>query len=137
MSPRTRILSTLGKAPSTASRASRLLWTSESRATVGPMPGSGVDAFVGVDEENPQGGGNRNGDEEPEDTSQITTTHKGDDDQHRGQVDRVAEHLRRNEVVHDVRDDEVEDEHQHDFARGLRDKPAAGDRRGGAEKGPR
>src|ERR1700694_2137152 len=100
MSPRTRILSTLGKAPSTASRASRLLWTSESRATVGALSslpplgegrvgaGSGVDAFVGVDEQNPQRGGNRNGKREPEDTSQIATHHEGDDDKNRAQVDR-------------------------------------------------
>src|SRR5438128_2787978 len=102
MSPRTRILSTLGTAPSTASRASRLLWTSERRASVGPGAGSGVDAFVSVGEKNAQRGGHRNRHEEPEDTSQIAPHDERDDDQHRAQVDRVAEHLRGNEVVDDV-----------------------------------
>src|SRR5713101_4180841 len=134
MSPRTRILSTLGNAASTASRASMLLWMSESRASVGPAGGSGVDAFVGVDEQNAQGGSDRNRDEEPEDPSQIASHHERDDDQHGAQVDRVAEHLRGNEVVDDVRDDEVEDQHPDDFARGLRDKPSDGDGGEGAEK---
>src|SRR5216683_2538722 len=145
MSPSTRILSTFGRAPSTASRASRLLWTSERRARVRapsfPSPrgegvgaASGVDAFVGVDEENAQGGGDRNGDEEPEDPSQIAAHHERDDDQHRAQVDRVAEHLRGNEVVDDVRDDEVQDQHPDDFARGLRDKGSDGDGWEGTEK---
>src|SRR6267143_7013192 len=106
MSPRTRILSTLGNAASTASRASMLLWMSERSARVGPRSsppslgegrvraGSGVDAFVGVNEEYAQRGGDRNRDEEPEDASQVAPDHERDDDQHRAQVDRVAEHLR-------------------------------------------
>src|SRR3984893_17502524 len=118
MSPRTRILSTLGNAASTASRASRLLCTSERRARVGPgcsppeegrtRAASGVDAFVSVGEENAQRGGDRNRHEEPEDASEIAPHHERDDDQHRAQMDRVAEHLRGNEVVYDVGDDEVE-----------------------------
>src|SRR4030081_1878755 len=105
MSPSTRIWSTLGMAASTASRASRLLWTSESRARVGPEAGSGVDAFVGVEKENAQRRGDRHGDEEPEDAAQVATHHEGNDDQHRTQVDRVAEYFRGDEVVDDVRDD--------------------------------
>src|SRR5712691_2501324 len=151
MSPRTRILSTLGMAPSTASRASRLLWTSERRASVGglsfPPPlgegrvgalsaRSGVDAFVSVDEENAQRGGDRHRDEEPEDTSQIAPDYERDDDEHRAQVDRVAEHLRGNEVVHDVRDDEVEDQHHDPLPPRLPDKPGDSDGRAGAEKWP-
>src|ERR1700694_2886232 len=146
MSRRTRILSTVGSAPSTASRASMLLWTSDRRARVGPRSsppgegraraGSGVDAFVSVGEENAQRGGDRNRHEEPEDASEIAPHHERDDDQHRAEVDRVAEHLRGNEVVYDVRDDEVEDQHPDDFARGLRDKRRNRDRRQGAEKWP-
>src|SRR5260370_42256304 len=104
MSPSTRILSTSGRAPSTASRASRLLWTSERSARVRapsfPSPrgegvgaASGGDAFVGVDEENAQGGGDRNRDEEPEGPSQRAAHHEGGDDQHVAQGDRGAEHL--------------------------------------------
>src|SRR5713101_1560908 len=143
MSPRTRILSTLGNAASTASRASMLLWTSERRARVGPRSfprvvgaGAGVDAFVSVSEENAQRGGDRNRHEEPEDASEIAPHHERDDDQHRAQVDCVAEHLRGNEVVYDVRDDEVEDQHPDDFARRLRHKGGDGDSGEGAEKWP-
>src|SRR5437764_9398930 len=95
---------------------------------------SGVNAFVGVDEQNADRGGNRNRDEEPEDPPQIATHHERDDDQHRAQVDGIAEDLRRDEVVHDVRDDEVEDQHHHDLARGLRDEGGDGDRGEGAQE---
>src|SRR5712691_4360121 len=102
MSPSTRIRSTLGMAPSTASSASRLLWTSERRPSVGPEADSGVDAFVSVEEENAHRRGNRHRDEEPEDASQIGAHHERDDDKHRAQVDRVAKHLGGDEVVDDV-----------------------------------
>src|SRR3989442_8133337 len=131
MSPRTRILLTSGRAPSTASRASRLLWTSERRASVGglsfpPSLGeggvgalsarSGVDAFVSVDEENAQRGGDRNRDEEPEDTSQIAPDYERDDDEHRAQGDRVAECLRGKEGVHDGGGAKVQNTQKNDSA---------------------
>src|ERR1700737_3678191 len=119
MSPRTRIWSTFGIAASTASRASRLLCTSESRPTVGPEAGSGVDAFVGGEEEGGHRGGGRNRDEEPEDASQIAAHDKRNDDQHRAEVDGVAEDLWGDEVVDDVRDHEVEDQDHDDLARRL------------------
>src|SRR6202022_465596 len=133
MSPRTRIWSTLGMAPSTASNASRLLWTSESRPSVGPEVGSGVDAFVGVEEEDAQHRGDRNRDEEPEDAAQVATHHEGNDDQHRAEVDRVAKYLGGDEVVNNIRDNEVEDQHHGDFARRLRNECGDGDRGQGAQ----
>src|SRR2546421_8518510 len=136
MSPSTTMRSTGGMAASTASSASRLLCTSERRPRVGPEVGSGVDAFVGVDEENAQRGGDRHRDEEAEDASQVATHHEGNDDQHRAQVDGVAEYLGRDEVVNDVRDHEVKDQHHDDLARRLRDKGGHRDGRTGAEKGP-
>src|SRR5205085_10891793 len=99
MSPRTRTRCTEGIAPSTASSASILLWTSERRPTTGPAAGSGVDAFVSVEEENAQGRRHRNSNEEPEDAAQIAAHHEGDDDQHRAQAHRIAEDLRGDEVV--------------------------------------
>src|ERR1700730_13235274 len=136
MSPSTRIWSTLGMAASTASSASMLLCTSESRSIVGPEAGSGVDAFVGVEEEDAYGGGDRNRDEEPEDASKVTAHDKRNDDQHRAEVNGVAEDLWGDEVVDDVRDHEVEDQDQDDLARRLRNKGGDGDRREGAEEWP-
>src|SRR2546423_2327454 len=117
MSPRTRMWSTRGMAPSTASRASRLLWTSERRPSVGPEAGSAVDAFVSVEEEDAQRCGDGNRDEETEDASQVATHHEREDDQHRTQVDGIAKHFGGDEVIGDVRDHEVEDQHHDDFAR--------------------
>src|SRR5919108_4212550 len=116
MSPSTRIWSTFGRAASTASRASRLAWTSESRARTGPEPDSGVDAFVSVLKEDANGGRHRHRDEKSEDTAQVAANHEGDDDQHGAEVDSVTEHLGRDEVVDDVGDDEVEDQYGDDFA---------------------
>src|SRR5713226_4060578 len=100
---------------STASRASRLLWMSERSPIVGPEAASGVDAFVSVEEQNTQRGGHRNGHEKPEDAAQVAAHDEGHDDQHGAEMDRVAEHLGRDEVVDDVRDHEVEDQHDDDF----------------------
>src|SRR2546423_5272760 len=115
MSPSTRMWSTRGMASSTASSASRLLWTSERRPSVGPEAASAVDAFVSVAEEDAQRGGHRNRDEEAEDASQVAADHKGEDDQHRAQVDRIAKHFRGDEIVNHVRDHEVHDQHDHNL----------------------
>src|SRR5919201_4493702 len=129
MSPKTRIRSTLGMAASTASSASRLLWMSDSRPTVGPAARLGVDALVSVEKEDAQGRRHRHRDEEAKDAAEIPAYDEGHDDQHRAEMNGVTEHLGRDEVVDDVGDHEVDDQHHHDLARRLRHK--GGDREGG------
>src|SRR5579864_5591935 len=100
--------STSGSASSTAFSASRLLWISDSRASLAKEGRSGVDAFVSVLEEDAQGGGHRDSHEQSQDAAEVATHDERDDDQHRAEVDRIAEDLRRDEVIDNVRDHEVD-----------------------------
>src|SRR5260370_36624973 len=97
---------------STASSASRLLWMSESSPRLGPPPGSGVDAFVGVGEQDAQRGGHRDRHEEPEDAPEIAAYDEREDDEHRAQGNSVTKRLGRDEVVDDARDNEIDHGHQ-------------------------
>src|SRR5919109_5519722 len=134
MSPSTSTLPTSGRAPTTASSASRLLWMSERSASF--AAGSGVDALVHVEEEDPGDGRHRHRQEESQDPAQVAPGYEGEDDQHRAQVDRVAVDLGRDEVVDDVRDHGVDDYHQDHLAHGLGDEGGHRDRRQGTQEGP-
>src|SRR5207237_1982849 len=106
----------------------------ESRAKVTNEGRSGVDAFVGVLEEDAQGGGHRNRHEQTQDAAKIAAYHEGDDDQHWAEMDGIAEDLRRDEVVDDVRDHEVDDEDDDHLGGGLGDEGGHRDRGQGPEE---